>query len=1029
MTQRYRLEKMPADYKEYMMHKERAIRNISPNYYEDNYTLYYMEIEARERAAQKTATYIGEKLLPTSVATIAESLRDDVVDIFSKKYRDMQQDYEKEAEKEATLYEQGKHKKDKDGEIRTIHEILDDIGGPTRISNSISENPGLRYEYEIDGYKRSLKEQIDFALNPNFRINLDLMREIIRENPDNTLGSLQAIIQYAKGTTNKKQNAFLEGVLEDHLLIGIEKYNERISELTNDELNNRLDLSAYYDISEVLRLQEEGAKLPTILTVPDEQGKTPIDKLRTVAEKLQERLPDIKNYADALHRFEYNKDGTKRTLSSQTEMFNTQKVGLTFKVIKESLESNRSIKDEGLSYLPNCFDKNIPDKKKKFYDSFLKDNLDNHVLAYRDSLKNRGPKCKFDDIETFRLLTVLKSLTEHNDKSFSVFSSNKRLLSCINETINTVKGSRDRWGYSSKKGKWPDIEQKLEFAKLYYKQKFTNITDAMKFVKDNPKAANYELMADFIKDDGLVSKDNDLELLNVILDRFLNKDASEIEVEFANKVLQDNIGTIVDNYTNKFKNNSDLKYIDVCEKYRLTKIYSNFIKNNPNSIYIQGLIVKGNDGKTGLERLEELQKVIEEKYPEIDRDSKIVPAYIQKKDGTRLTFEDQIYAGLNPELSVNLDLMRTVIRESGTITQTGSLEPLKYIDNYKMMANIGRKNFDGTYSPDLAKYYFVENVISDNINACIDSYQERLASGQEMDKKQLMDDYYTASFLVMDYEKPFMYMAGFNLGFQSYDKQGKTPIKKLKEIRETLERMPGLQTEYNQYRFKEDGNQRTLSEMIDYARDNSGKIFLPFMQTVVRETDVAKDDNSLSALESLNKFIHIASEDREVEFINCVIRNCLPDCIDNFAQTLEDKGRKRNDNDLIAYQNIVTYLNTSKDNKRVVKTEQQAVQNGQDVVKQEGAEQKGTEQAGTEEPKKTITERLEEIKAMMDERWPGIDVAAAKLDSKRNKVGLLGRSTAYDQLKKIKVSTVGKKKAAEMEAKMTEKKQEIEYDG
>ena len=66
---------------------------------------------------------------------------------------------------------------------------------------------------------------------------------------------------------------------------------------------------------------------------------------------------------------------------------------------------------------------------------------------------------------------------------------------------------------------------------------------------------------------------------------------------------------------------------------------------------------------------------------------------------------------------------------------------------------------------------------------------------------------------------------------------------------------------------------------------------------------------------------------------------------------------------------------------------------------------------------------------MMDERWPGIDVAAAKLDSKRNKVGLLGRSTAYDQLKKIKVSAVGKKKAAEMEAKMTEKKQEIEYDG
>ena len=1029
MTQRYRLEKMPTDYKEYMMHKERVIRNISPNYYEDNYTLYYMEIEARERAAQKTAAYIAENLLPTSAVTIAESLRDDVVDLFSKKYRDMQQSYEKEAEKEATLYEQGKHKKDKDGEIKTVHDILDNIAGPTGISNNIRENPGLKYEYEINGHKRSLKEQIDFALNPDFRINLDLMREIIRENykenPNNTLGSLQAIIQYAKGTTNKKQNEFLEGILEDHLLIGIEKYNERISEYTDVELTSRVDLSAYYDISEVLRLHDEGAKLPAILTVQDEQGKTTIDKLREVAEKLQERKPNIKDEAEALHRFEYNEDGTKRTLDSQTKILNTQKVGLMFKVIRESLESNRSIKDEGLCYLPNCFDKNIPDNKKKFYDRFLKDNLANHILNYRDSLKNRGSKCKLEDIETFRLLKVLKSLTESKDPSFSVFSSDKRLLSCINETIDNIKGSVNRYGRVDKKGKWPDIEEKLEFTRLYYKQRFSNITDAMKFAKDNPNAMNYELMADFIKNDGLVNKDKNLDLLKVVLEEFGSGKNTLEELDFRDRILEENISTSVNNYMNEFQNNPDMKYVDVCEKYRLTKIFVNYAKKNPEQKLTQSLKSKGQDGKSGLEKLEELQKVIEEKYPKVDRECDILPKYVANSDGEKYTFKEQMTAGLNPNnKNIDLKLLKTVIRETGTMTQVTSLSALNDITMYRMYANIGTKLYDGSYMPSVAKRSFVDDVYKENIHAYIDSYQARLANAQEMDKEQLLSDYYTASFFIMDYERAGRYFSGYEIGLAERDKNGKLPLDKLKEIRDTLEKMPGLETEYNQYKCKEDGSQRTLTEMIDYARDNSRKIFLPFMQTVIMETDVAKDDKSLGILDSLNKFIHVASEDREVNFINGMISNCLPICIDNYTNSFEDESRKRTDDDLIAYQNIVTYLNTSKENKQ----EKGVVGEQTDQQPEQQAEQQ-TEQEGTGEVKKTITERLEELKSMMEEKWPGIDLDSERLDKKRNKRGLFGQTSVYEQLKKNKVSVEGKKKAAEVEARMAEKKHEIEYDG
>ena len=65
----------------------------------------------------------------------------------------------------------------------------------------------------------------------------------------------------------------------------------------------------------------------------------------------------------------------------------------------------------------------------------------------------------------------------------------------------------------------------------------------------------------------------------------------------------------------------------------------------------------------------------------------------------------------------------------------------------------------------------------------------------------------------------------------------------------------------------------------------------------------------------------------------------------------------------------------------------------------------------------------------MEERWPGIEVDSEKLDKKRNKRGLFGQTSVYEQLKKNKVSIEGKKKAAEVETRMTENKQEIEYDG
>ena len=1013
MTQRYRLDRMPTDYKEYLMQKERIIRSESPEYYTENYSLQYIEIEARERAAQKTAAYIGNNLLSTSVTSIAEYLRNSVVDLFTKKYKDMQQKYVEMSEKESTLYEPGLNKKDKNGKVKTINEILD-TNSLTVIANNMKSNPGLRYEYDIDGKKRNLSDQIDFALNPNIKIDRNLMREIIRENektsPDSNLGILQAAIEYSTASRYKSKKEFLEGVLDDNLLNGINRFKTHIKK--GQTLNSRNDLIAYYKMSELLKLHEQGKKLPNILDIPTRNGKTPIDAIKEMTLLMEEKNPHIKESAEALHKFEFNENGTKKTLQEQIIMFNTKILGLEIPVVQESLKSNRNVKENGLEFLPYCFLKNIPENKQSFYNQFLNENLANSILYYRDSLQNRDPKCNLSDIETYRCLLVLQNWSKNAPNNRTVLNNiDARTARCINQTLKKVGE------------KWSNINQKLDFFELYQAQGFNDITGPLEFAKINPKHVDYEIVRDSIKQSEAIKKDCTLELLTSALNIFLSKKQSGAEVQFINGVLKDNVKLSVDNYINVLQNDPNIKYSDVCEKYNTVKFYSEYIKKHPNSNLLNGLKVTDKDGKNGIDRIEELKNMMEEKYPKIDIDSRFIQTYVKKEDGTELTFDEQMTMALNPNNNVHLDVMKNIIREHGSLEKVTSLSAFNDILKYRMMANIGRKDLDGTYSTDTSKKFFVDDVYTENLHAYIDSYQKRLSNNEITDKEQLLTDYYTATFLVMDFEKTNMMMSGPGISFTTIDENGKTAIDKIREIRDSLERNPEIGTEYNQCKFKEDGTTRTLSEMIDYARENSAKVVLPFMNTVIRETDVAKDDNSLGMLESLNKFIHIASEEREVKFINDVIKDCLPTCIDNYNKSLEDVSRSKTESDLIAYQNIVTYLSTSK-----TKNEQQPKNQSNSKLDDKETNEQETLEA-SEDSKQTITERLEDIKSKMEERWPGIDIEAEKLDNKRNRVGFLGKSTIYDQLKKNKVSVVGKRQAAAIEAKIAEAKHEIEYDG
>lgn len=331
MAQALKINSIPQTFKDYMMIKEEIIRMKMPEYYRQNYKLYYKEIDARENAAKKTAEYISKMIPEDSTVDFAENLYNDVIEMICDKFKEKQEKYSLEAQKEGKLYEDGLQKIDSDGEKKKISEIFDRKVSSSEISrNFLKMYPGLELEYKSDGTKRTLSEQLMFANSKKEKINLQMMREIIKDSgiakSSKDIMPLVAIKKLIIDSKTKDDIEFINGVVSDNMSTVIKNYliatNEKIK-LCQGQLTPDI-IGSYIVIRDFVGFANKNPNAPWLegFKVKNSNEKDLFSTLQSFGNIMRTTKPDIDNIADGYIKArlqEMKKDPASKLSSDATK--------------------------------------------------------------------------------------------------------------------------------------------------------------------------------------------------------------------------------------------------------------------------------------------------------------------------------------------------------------------------------------------------------------------------------------------------------------------------------------------------------------------------------------------------------------------------------------------------------------------------------------------------------------------------------------------------------------------------------------
>ena len=137
-------------YNRYIMKKEDVLRKYFSDFYKDNYSLIYIEIEANEKAAQKLANYIDS-------LDISDISNLNFLDSFGKEISDACKDVIEQKTKE---YKEGEEKII-EGKVQNVVEVFDELIKEN--SYFFDTNPEFLIEYNKDGSKKSLRQILNNA--------------------------------------------------------------------------------------------------------------------------------------------------------------------------------------------------------------------------------------------------------------------------------------------------------------------------------------------------------------------------------------------------------------------------------------------------------------------------------------------------------------------------------------------------------------------------------------------------------------------------------------------------------------------------------------------------------------------------------------------------------------------------------------------------------------------------------------------------------------------------------------------------
>ena len=155
------------DYYRYIMQKEEILSEYYSGFYEENYELTFIEIEAREKSASKLARYIDAlSLSEQSCLRFLNAVGEDI-----------SKECARVVEREKSRYDDGKVK-NISGKKQSVIEAFDNI--IKQNPNYVGKYHQLGMEYHEDGRKRTLQEILNYAVNFSKSSQADVVSKIVK---------------------------------------------------------------------------------------------------------------------------------------------------------------------------------------------------------------------------------------------------------------------------------------------------------------------------------------------------------------------------------------------------------------------------------------------------------------------------------------------------------------------------------------------------------------------------------------------------------------------------------------------------------------------------------------------------------------------------------------------------------------------------------------------------------------------------------------------------------------------------------
>ena len=195
-------------YNRYIMKKEDVLRKYFSDFYKDNYSLTYIEIEANEKAAQKLANYIDS-------LDISDISNLNFLDSFGKEISDACKDVIEQKTKE---YKEGE-KKIIEGKTQDVVEVFDELIKENPYF--FDTNPEFLIEYNKDGSKKSLRQILNNAeAYINEEKNLyDIITRIIKNGNIITADSIIDDMEVLMNAEQKKasEETMIETIISENI--------------------------------------------------------------------------------------------------------------------------------------------------------------------------------------------------------------------------------------------------------------------------------------------------------------------------------------------------------------------------------------------------------------------------------------------------------------------------------------------------------------------------------------------------------------------------------------------------------------------------------------------------------------------------------------------------------------------------------------------------------------------------------------------------------------------------------------------